>query len=413
MRSHSADSTSLARDLQIAQKAFRQTYDCEPQWAACAPGRVNLIGEHVDYNDGLVLPMAINRQTVVVGGGRSRGGVALGDDEHGHATRVYSQNLDELHSIELPAASGPKRKGWVSYVQGVLALMEQRSIETGPMDLVVRSSVPLGGGLSSSAALEVAVATLIEAVAGTRLPPLEKIRLCQAAEHRYAEVPCGIMDQFAVTLSQANHLMLLDCRSLEPKMISVRPPAPAIVIINSNVRHELGNTQYARRRQECQQATAALGVRSLREVSRRELERESLKLDAVVYRRARHVVSEIERTGLAAAALRDRNWCAAGELMYQSHASLRDEYEVSCRELDVLVELAQQCGTNSGVYGARMTGGGFGGCVVALVEPSALDRVRPELVDGYRRATGIEPSWMVTDPSPGARELSDRDGFRS
>jgi galactokinase len=405
----STSQPSLAADLQAARQAFRKQFGHEPRWAASAPGRVNLIGEHVDYNDGFVLPMAIERQTVVVGGPQiTESSAAEPRSElsaEGACTRVYSANLDELQSIRWPAARGPKLKGWIAYVQGVLVGLELRGIALGPLDLAVSSSVPLGGGLSSSASIEVSVATLIEVASGRALPPLEKVHLCQTAEHVYAEVPCGIMDQFAVTLSQADHLMLLDCRSLQIELLAFQPPAPAVLIVNTNVRHQLGESQYALRREECRHAAEALGVASLRDLSCEAFERREGSLPETIRRRARHVVSEIERTRRAADHVRQRDWPGVGELLYQSHASLRDDYQVSCRELDILVEHARQLGEDAGVYGARMTGGGFGGCVVALVAPAGLEHVAGKLVDGYRRATGIEPDWMVTRPAGGARQL--------
>jgi galactokinase len=394
-------SLDLKKSLARAQNVYREQYSGAPRWTVCAPGRVNLIGEHVDYNQGFVLPMAIERHTVIAAGPSSAAG-------HGAAgaTRVYSVNLNDLQTIRLPARSAPRHNGWSAYVQGVLAGYEERGIHAGPLDLVVGSSVPLGGGLSSSAALEVAVATLIEAATGTSLDPLEKIRLCQWAEHTYAGVPCGIMDQFATTLAQANRLMLLDCRSLETTMIPLDPPAPTVLIVNSNVRHELGTSQYAVRRQECEQATAALGVDSLRDVSVTDLTQAAPQMDATVYRRARHVVSEIQRTCEMAQAIQRREWQRAGEWMYASHTSLRDDYEVSCRELDLLVDLARQLGPRGGLYGSRMTGGGFGGCTVSLVEPKAVPEVVAKLRDKYCDATGIEPALFVTRPAAGARRIA-------
>jgi galactokinase len=271
--------------------------------------------------------------------------------------------------------------------------------------MVIDSTLPLGGGLSSSASLEVAVATLVEAITGVELDALRKVRLCQAAEHEYAGVPCGIMDQFATTLAQANRLMLLDCRSLQCQMIPLEPPAPQVLIVNTNVHHQLADSQYAARRRECQQATAALGVESLRDVTPADLQTKASALPPVVLRRARHVVSEIERTLQTAQAIQARQWQQAGRLMIESHESLRDDYEVSCGELDLLVHLAQQLGIAAGVYGARMTGGGFGGCIVSLVEPDAVTRVTQSLCDGYRQATGIEPTPFVTRPAAGARQL--------
>jgi galactokinase len=394
-------SRDLENLLARVHDVYRQRFSGAPHWTVCAPGRVNLIGEHVDSNQGFVLPMAIERHTVIAAGPRSAA-------ESGAAAtvRVYSVNLDDLQEISLPARGAPRKDGWSAYVQGVLAGYEERSIDAGPLDLVVGSSVPLGGGLSSSAALEVAVATLVETVAGTSLDPLEKIRLCQWAEHTFAGVPCGIMDQFATTLAQANKLMLLDCRSLKTTVIPLDPPAPTVLIVNSNVRHELGTSQYAVRRQECERATAALGVESLRDVSFHDLTQTASHLDATVFRRARHVVSEIQRTCETAQAIQRREWQRAGEKMYESHASLRDDYEVSCQELDLLVDLARQLGMRGGVYGSRMTGGGFGGCTVSLVEPRAVPEVVAWLRDKYRDATGIEPAMFVTRPAAGARRIA-------
>jgi galactokinase len=392
--------SSLPQIAAHVRRAFQQRYGREPRWLVAAPGRVNLIGEHTDYNDGYVLPMAIERETVIAAdrSNESRLGQAP-------AIQAYSESLDESCMIPLSGEMNAQLPHWASYVAGTLAGCRNAGLEVPALDLFTYSSVPLGGGLSSSASLEVATATLLEAVCGRELPVLDKIKLCQWAEHQYAGVPCGIMDQFAVTMAQADHLMLLDCRSLIVEMIELAEPAPKVLIVNSNVRHSLGNSQYAMRRQECQIAAQQLGVTSLRDVSAAQLSAAGGRLEATVLRRARHVISEIERTQQAAEALRKRAWHTAGELMYASHESLRDDYDVSCAELDLLVDLARKLGTQRGVFGSRMTGGGFGGCTVSLVDEHEANSVAETLATGYTRHTGIEATVFVTRPAAGARQL--------
>ncbi len=242
-----------------------------------------------------------------------------------------------------------------------------RGLEVPPFEAVIQSTVPLGGGLSSSAALEVATATLIEAMLGKPLVPVQKARLCQEAEHKFAGVPCGIMDQFSSALCIADHLMLLDCRSQEVKLVPFTAPDISVLITNSNVKHELTGGEYAQRRVQCEAAAKTLGVTTLREANMPQLEAARERLGDVNFRRARHVVSEIERTVKAADAFSAGRWGEVGQLMYASHDSLRDDYEVSCPELDLLVVLAKELGPDGGVIGSRMTGGGFGGCTVSLV----------------------------------------------
>lgn len=382
-----------------AVAAFNDSFGTPPRWCACAPGRVNLIGEHVDYNDGFVLPMGIDRQTVIVAGPRSRSG------HRAAGSCICSLELNEVQMLPLPSYEAPRETGWLAYVQGVCAGFETLDCKLEPLNLVIDSTVPIGGGLSSSASLEVAMATLLEEVTGTSLDALDKIRLCQQAEHDFANVPCGIMDQFAATLSRENQLMLLDCRSLRVEMIPLEPPAPAILVVNTNVRHALGESQYALRRRECEQAAQALSVGSLRDVSSCDLTAQRHLLDPTIYQRAHHVVTEIDRTIHMAKAIRQRDWVAAGELLYASHDSLKNDYAVTCDELDLLVSLSQRLGTSAGIYGTRMTGGGFGGCTVSLVQADQVDRVARTLSESYQRQTSIEPTYFVTQPAEGARML--------
>jgi len=270
---------------------------------------------------------------------------------------------------------------------------------------MLQSTVPLGGGLSSSAALEVCTATLIEAIVGKSIDPVEKALVCQKAEHDFANVPCGIMDQFISALGRENHLLLLDCRTRKTELVPMNDNSIALLIINTNVKHELGSGEYAKRRAQCEAAAKVLGVKSLRDATADQLEHAKGKMDAVVYRRARHVIGEIERTTYAAEGIRASNWLTVGQLMYASHCSLRDDYAVSCKELDVVVEIAESLGTNGGVYGCRMTGGGFGGCCVALVKADWVDSISKTIAAEYKNRTGIGAAIFSSRPAAGATIL--------
>ncbi len=373
---------------------FTQTFGREPRWIAAAPGRVNVIGEHTDYNDGFVLPMAIDRYTVVAAAPAANGAKKI---------QLHSTHGDAPAAVDLSQPLKPARKGnWSNYPVGVIAGFVARGLNPGGFDALIHSTVPLGGGLSSSAALEVSTATLLEVITGKKLDPVEKALLCQKAEHDYAGMPCGIMDQFISVMGKENHLLLLDCRSRKPELVPMSDPSVALLITNTNVKHELTGGEYAKRRAQCEQGAKILGVPSLRDASPEALERARGKMDDVVYRRARHVIGEIERTVHAAEGVRASNWPTVGQLMYASHFSLRDDYEVSCVELDVIVEIAQQIGFKGGVFGCRMTGGGFGGCMVALVRADAVDSISQQVASEYERRTRIKPTLFVSRPAAGA-----------
>lgn len=269
-------------------------------------------------------------------------------------------------------------------------------------DAVVYSTVPMGGGVSSSAALEVATATLLEAMLGEQLDPVEKALLCQKAEHEYAGVPCGVMDQFISTLGQKDHLLLLDCRSHEREQIRFADPSVSVLIINSNVKHNLGASEYPVRHAQCKAAAKHFNARALRDVTLDQLNQARDALDPVIFRRARHVIGEIDRTLRMAESVRAGDWKRAGELMYQSHESLQRDFEVSCRELDAIVEIARGIGLQGGVYGCRMTGGGFGGCAVALIETAAEPDITRVLERKYVEATTITPTLFSSRPAQGA-----------
>ena len=390
--------TSLAEQVSRVKRLYQEKFGAAPEWLAAAPGRVNLIGEHTDYNAGFVFPLAIERYVVIAAG---RPGGQGGGDE----VRLFSTTLAETARFSA-AHLEPQRKDWTSYVRGVFAGCLERGLSPGPLAMLIDSSVPVGGGLSSSAALEVATATLIEAVCGTSLDPVDKARLCQKAEHVFAGMPCGIMDQFSSALGDAGKLLLIDCRSEMAELIPLDDPQVAVLVINSNVKHELTGSEYSDRRAQCEQASSALGVPALRDVTTQELESQRNKLSDVLYRRANHVVGENERTVDAAQALRAGDWPTVGKLMYASHASLRDDYEVSCPELDVLVELAEAIGPEGGVIGARMTGGGFGGCIVALVRSGREQAIAEQVSQEYQQRTGIAASSFVTKPARGAHIVS-------
>jgi galactokinase len=371
---------------------FQKQYGRAPRWIVAAPGRVNVIGEHTDYNDGFVLPMAIERYAIMAADNAKAAG----------KISVYDTQFKEAAAIDI---SAPVTKGspkWSNYLRGVLAGFQNRGVKIPALDVAFLSTVPLGGGLSSSAALEVCTATLIEAATGEKIDPVEKALLAQKAEHDFAGVPCGIMDQFISALGREGNLLLLDCRTRQTELVPMSDPSVALLVINTNVKHELSGGEYAERRAQCEEAAKNLGVKSLRDVTPDQLERGKAKLSEIVYRRARHVIGEIERTVHAAEGIRASNWPAVGNLMYASHASLRDDYEVSCAELDAVVEIAEGIGYKGGIYGCRMTGGGFGGCCVALVKADAVDGITKKIAADYKTKTGIEAAIFASRPAAGA-----------
>lgn len=378
--------------VQEADAEFARRFGRTPGFAAAAPGRVNLIGEHTDYNDGFVLPMAIDRHVVVVAARGASSSVRLHSTACGESAIISTLKVTDM---ALPP--------WARYVQGVLAGCAARGMLPGSFDAVIHADVPLGGGLSSSAALEVATATLVEALTGQTLDQAAKALLCQKAEHDFAGVPCGIMDQFSSTMGRAGCLLLLDCRSRIVEPIRLANPDVVALIVNSNVKHDLGTGEYAVRRRQCEEAAHALGVASLRDVTVEALEAARDRLGDVRHRRARHVVTENGRTLEVVRALNMGDWDVVGRSMYASHASLRDDYEVSCPELDLLVERAGAIGPAGGVIGSRMTGGGFGGCTISLVRSAAVDAVSRQLSDDYLARTGIRASAFATVPAAGAR----------
>ncbi len=375
--------TDLLRD------AFRERFDGQPQVFARAPGRVNLIGEHTDYNQGFVLPMAIDRACTI----------AARSNESNHIT-IRSLASDEEQTFSLCDLK-PEPKGLFSdYVRGVVAGFCERGVSVTGFDAVVDSDIPLGSGLSSSAALEVATATLLEELTEHRVSPMDKALLCQKAEHQFVGVPCGLMDQYASVFGRTDQLMLLDCRDNECRYVSMAAPSVALLVINSNVRHKLAESEYAVRKSQCESASSKLGLQSLRDAGLESLNHPDL--DDLEVKRVRHIFTENQRTQSAAGETEHQAWGTVGELMYASHASLRDDYQVSCAELDAIVEICQCIGTDGGIHGARMTGGGFGGCAIALVEVARLKELCRRIAAEYRIRTEIESFLFCVRPDTGA-----------
>ena len=389
---------NLAQLAKETAEKFAQKYGRQPRWIVAAPGRVNIIGEHTDYNDGFVFPMAIERYTVI----------AADRPVGNKGPAQFKWACTRLGETAVINTAEPVQKGkpaWSNYIRGVTAGFQKLGVELGSLDVLMQSTVPLGGGLSSSAALEVAAATLLEAVTGTKMSAVDKALLCQKAEHEFAGVPCGIMDQFTSALGREGHLLLLDCRTRTTELVPMSDPDITVLITNTNVRHELGNGEYAKRRAQCETAAKILGVASLRDATMTSLEARKSAMDPLVFKRARHVIGEIDRTTKAAKAIRAGRLDELGQLMYASHDSLRDDYAVSCKELDEVVEIARKIGAKGGMIGCRMTGGGFGGCTVSLVKTSEVNKIADTIFNEYQKATGIKPTLFVSRPAAGATIL--------
>jgi galactokinase len=360
-----------------------------------APGRVNLIGEHTDYNDGFVMPAAIGYYTHV----RAR----RRDDR---IVTVRSDRFPEPAAFQLDRLPRTRRGDWADYARGILIELAAGGIALRGADVLVTATLPLGAGLSSSASFEIALALAMLAAAEASMESTEIARLAQCAEHEHVGIRSGIMDQFAVLRSHAHHAMLLDTRTLEVELVPV-PERAAIVVANTMVKHALAASEYNARRAECEAGVRILQqtlprIRALRDVTLEMLEQHEADLPAVVYRRCRHVVTEDARAGEAANALRAGNLAALGSLLNASHESLKNDYEVSCPELDRMVEIAR---TIEGVYGARMTGGGFGGCTVNLVAADRAAAFARRLARAYRTQTGTMPEIYDGTPVDGAQVL--------
>lgn len=378
------------RTAEMFAKCFGQL----PKWMVAAPGRVNLIGEHTDYNEGFVLPMAVDRYTLIAG-------------MQNNSRQVTLHNVTTGDTAIFPIRPPIKRGNppWSNYLRGVIAGMQQAGKKVRPFDAVLDSEVPFGGGLASSAALEVAGATLLEAMGGFCLEPRTKALLCQKAEHEFAGVPCGIMDQFSSVLARQDYALLIDCRTREIRPVRFADRTVTVLIVNTRVRHKNAESGYAERRSECLEAARILGISALRDATLSTIKSARTRLGPVLYRRARHVITENERTLSTAAAIEESNWALVGKHMWASHKSLREDYEASSKELDMVVDIAKSIGSSGGVIGCRMTGGGFGGCAVCLVETDSLAPVTRAIAEAYQLQNGEEAELFATRPAAGARIL--------
>ncbi len=360
-----------------------------------APGRVNLIGEHTDYNQGFVMPAAINFDCWVGASPRIDGQLA-----------IHSENFKEDVKVGLGDISAWPRKGWASYPLGVSWALLQAGYSLEGCNLYIAGDVPLGSGLSSSAAIEVASALALLENSSAMMEKKEMARLCQKAENEFVGARCGIMDQYIACHGRANQAVLLDCRSLQGRVIPI-PGDVALVVCNTMVKHELAANEYNKRRAECEEGVKRLkavlpSIETLRDVSSVELESHRKLLPIIIYKRCRHVVTENERAMRTAKGLESGDLSELGRWMAESHESLREDYEVSCEELDILVEIA---GRQKGVLGSRMTGGGFGGCTINLVTQPWVDRFREAMAKDYRDQTGRKPEIYSLKAANGAERI--------
>ncbi|WP_305816623.1 galactokinase [Photobacterium leiognathi] len=374
--------------------AFTAVLGYQPSHLIQAPGRVNLIGEHTDYNDGFVLPCAINYQTVVAAAPRTDNIIRVVSVDYDNATDEF----DLTQPIEFQ-----QDKMWANYIRGVVKCLLERGFTFTGADIAVTGNVPQGAGLSSSAALEVVIGQTFKVLYNLEISQADIALNGQQAENQFVGCNCGIMDQMISAEGRENHAMLLDCRSLETQAVSM-PEDMAVVIINSNKKRGLVDSEYNTRREQCEEAARIFGVKALRDVTIEQFNAKAHELDELVAKRARHVITENDRTVEAATALRNHDMKRMAELMAQSHASMRDDFEITVFEVDTLVEIVKDVIGEQG--GVRMTGGGFGGCIVALVPPTLVDDVKAAVEAKYQAATGLKESIYVCQAKDGAGKIA-------
>lgn len=378
---------------QLSQQKFNEHYGYNPEKTVFAPGRVNIIGEHTDYNDGFVMPCAINY------------GMAVSFAKRNDSIwRVYAIDINEQDEFDLSQDFTRSEHKWANYVRGVVKYVQEQCPEFKQgADLVMTSDVPMSSGLSSSAALEISIGKTCQVLGNLPLSLAQIALIGQKAENKFVGANCGNMDQLTSALGQKDHLIMIDCRSLEITLTPV-PQGYSIAIINSNVKHDLVTGEYNSRRQECEQAAKFFGVKALRDVTPEQFHARENELKAeseLVYKRAKHVVYEDQRVLDAVAALKANDMVKLGKLMGESHDSMRDDFEITIPEIDYLVELAQVAIGKNG--GARMTGGGFGGCIVCLVPNEKVEALRQLITDNYEKQTGIKETFYLCTASDGVR----------
>ncbi|MBL4830084.1 MAG: galactokinase [Aliivibrio sp.] len=383
---------SIALIKQVSQ-SFQQSFGYSAHAFVQAPGRVNLIGEHTDYNDGFVLPCAINYQTVVAASKRDDNIVRIVSVDYGNEINQFDLNQTITFDADCM---------WANYIRGVVSCLLNRGYSFNGADIAVSGNVPQGAGLSSSAALEVVIGQTFKALYNLDISQQEIALNGQQAENEFVGCNCGIMDQLISAEGEENHALLIDCRSLETTAVPL-PADMVVMIINSNKKRELVGSEYNTRRQQCEEAAEIFGVKALRDVTLKQFELRKGELSDVVARRAKHVITENDRTELAAVALKNGDLPLMAKLMEQSHFSMKDDFEITVTEVDTLVEIVkQQLGEEGGV---RMTGGGFGGCIVAMMSPDKVNQVRQAVAENYEAATGLKASIYVCQAKSGASQL--------
>ena len=382
--------TSTTTPLARSRQALTAAFAVQPTLAVQAPGRVNLIGEHTDYNGGFVLPCAIDYHTAIAGAPRA--------DRRVRVLAVdYAGETDEF-DLDQPIVARDDRM-WANYVRGVVKYLLEAGHQLSGADLAISGNVPQGAGLSSSASLEVATGQFFKALCALAVTPTELALIGQRAENRFVGCNCGIMDQLISAQGEADHALLIDCRSLVTQSVAM-PSDIAVIIINSNVQRGLVGSEYNTRREQCEEAARFFGVAALREVDLPTFEAKKGGLNPVVARRARHIITDSQRAIDLAQALKAGDLALIGELMAASHASMRDDFEITHPAVDALVDIVKAALGSSG--GARMTGGGFGGCVVALAPQSLVGAVREAVAANYRQASGLDAATYVCHASAGA-----------
>ncbi|MEI7987877.1 MAG: galactokinase [Chloroflexota bacterium] len=370
---------------------FQGIFETSPTFVVRAPGRANIIGEHTDYNDGFVLPMTIDRAVWIALKPRLDRNVMVHSIDF---NQMIEFNLEELRNT---------KSGWAEYIKGITWALQTEGHMLYGWEGVIGGDVPIGGGLSSSAALEMATCRAYKALNNEEWNAAEMAKLGQLTENQWIGQKTGIMDQMISAAGKKDHAMLLDCRSLEIKMVSL-PPGSIIVVMDSATRRELVDSAYNERRSQCQSAANYFGVKALRDINLTQLEQKENQINPITYRRARHVITENARTLEAFEAMNSGNSAKMGELMMESHVSMRDDFEISRRELDIMVEIALK---QSGCFGARMTGGGFGGCAIALIRDDVIDSFTENVFNSYRTKTGLTPALYVCRATNGAEIVVD------
>jgi galactokinase len=375
---------------------YADLFGSAPEFVVRAPGRVNLIGEHTDYNDGFVFPAAINYDIVMAGGPRND-----------RQVRAYSVTFDQATTFLLDDLKTSEQAAWSNYVQGVAAILKDEGHALRGINLAISGTVPISSGLSSSAAMEVASCLAFESASGFQVDPVRRALIGQRAEREFVGVQCGIMDQFISANGRADRALFLDTRSLDYEAVPLPGEGVTLVVGDTNKRRGLVASEYNQRRAECEQAVVILkvflpGIKALRDVSETDFTKFEERLPETVRKRARHVVTENERVLQSVRALKSGEIEEFGRLMDASHVSLRDDFQVSCRELDVMVEAAQSV---PGVYGARMTGAGFGGCTVSLVKTEAVTEFERTVGAKYAEGTGLKATFYICRASDGARRV--------